>query len=339
MHTRESFHERSMTLPDELLQGAVDMHVHVGPHLKSSPRRVDPFEAAEQARAAGMRAIVYMDVFMNSSGTAWLVKQRVPGIEVFGGLLLNTCHGGLNPRAVKTAIQYGTGASFVSFGTHSTYFQASREARLVDGKPVAFHDLYPEFAQEELSRAIRIPLEDPISAELEEILELVGRNQQMFLNTGHVSGEEALRVVDLAQDFGIEKILVASLAVDDMTFEQQAQAAQAGAFLERSFANLVGTGGVPKTHYYVERKYLCEAYTRPPKNKLTLRELGDQLRDIGPEHFVVDTDYGMRSLPTPVEGMRQVMACLLDMEFSTEEIQMMTSWNPARLLGLPTGGA
>jgi hypothetical protein len=329
----ETFHNRSMDLPDELLNGAIDIHVHAGPHLKSSPRRVDPFQAAEEAKAAGMRAIVYMDVFENSAGTAWLVKRMVPGIDVFGGIILNTSYGGLNPRAVKTAIHYGDGAKFVSFGAHSTYFSASREARLVDGKPILLKDLYPEFAKEELSRAIRIPLKDPISPELEEILQLIAGNPHIFLNTGHVSGEEAMRLVHLAEQFGINKVLIASMAVDDLTFDQQREAARRGAFLERT--NIVGTSGsVPKTHYYVEREYMYDTIVDPPRNKQNVTGIADQIRTIGPGHFILSTDYGVRSMPTPVEGMRQAIACLLDMEFGADEIRMLTSLNAARLLGV-----
>jgi hypothetical protein len=71
----ETFYERSMDLPDKLLNGAIDIHVHAGPHLKSSPRRVDPFQAAEEARAAGMRAIVLMDVFENSLDMEFTVDE------------------------------------------------------------------------------------------------------------------------------------------------------------------------------------------------------------------------------------------------------------------------
>jgi hypothetical protein len=86
------------------------MHVHAGPHIFSSPRRLDPVEAAIQARDAGMQAIVFMDVFEMSNGTAWLVNRVVPDFQTFGGLILNTVYGGMNPRAVKTAIYYGAGA-------------------------------------------------------------------------------------------------------------------------------------------------------------------------------------------------------------------------------------
>ena len=126
---------RSFELSRQLLEGAIDIHVHATPHLPSSPRRLDPIEAATEARDAGMRAIVLMDVFQMTNGIAWIVNRAVPDFTVYGGLILNTAYGGLNPRAVKTAIGYGDGARFISFGAHSTYYQASREGRIVDGNP------------------------------------------------------------------------------------------------------------------------------------------------------------------------------------------------------------
>ena len=118
----------------ELLQGAIDIHVHAGPHLTSSPRRVDPFEAAQEAKDAGMQAIVLLDVFEMTNGVSWLVNKIVPDFRTYGGLILNTVYGGMNPRAVKTALHYGDCAKYISFGAHSTYFQAAREGRYVDGK-------------------------------------------------------------------------------------------------------------------------------------------------------------------------------------------------------------
>ena len=105
---------RSFELSKELLVGAIDIHVHAGPHIFSSPRRVDPIQAAVQARNAGMQAIVYMDVFQMSTGTAWLVNRAVPDFKTYGGLILNTVYNGMNPRTVKTAIYYGEGAKYIS---------------------------------------------------------------------------------------------------------------------------------------------------------------------------------------------------------------------------------
>jgi adenine deaminase len=58
------------------------------------------------------------------------------------------------------------------------------------------------------------------------------------------------------------------------------------------------------------------------------------IREVGPEHFVLATDYGIRAACSPVQGMRTLIATLLDYEFTPDEIRTMTSINPARLIGL-----
>ena len=211
---------RSFELSRDLLKGAIDIHVHAGPHIFSSPRRVDPVEAAIEARDAGMRALVYMDVFEMSNGTSWIVNRVVPDFLTFGGLIMNTVYGGMNPRAVSTALHYGTGAKYVSFGAHSTYFQASREGHLVDGQFVPLSELYPKFKEQELDRCIRIPVDGEPDAALDEVLRLIAEAPGVYLNTGHVSVEEALRLIELAEQYGIEKVLVASSVTKIASMDQ-----------------------------------------------------------------------------------------------------------------------
>ena len=99
----------------------------------SNPGHQDPMEAAEEARATGMKALVFYDVFGWASGTAWIVNRHVPDFNTFGGYLMNSAHGGLNPRAVRTALYLGDGCRFIAFGSHCTFFQASLEATIIDG--------------------------------------------------------------------------------------------------------------------------------------------------------------------------------------------------------------
>ena len=325
----ERFYERDAELPSKLLVGAIDSHVPAGPVLKSNPSYPDPFQVAEEARDAGMRAVVYYDVFGNSSGTAFLVGRRVDGIELFGGIILGSCQGGMNPRAVLTALYYGSGARFVSFGAHCTYFQASQEARLVP-----FKELYPKFREQELSRATRIALDDPIPSELDEILAMVAEHPDVYLNTGHVSAEETMRVLDLAERYGIKKVLVAHPARRQLSLDQQKEAARRGAFLESALADWLYPN-VPRTHYYVEREYMDER-NRVPREVPGAWTYLEQIREIGPEHFVLCTDYGIRAAPSAVQGMRTLIATLLDMEFTVDEVVRMTAKNPARLIGLET---
>ena len=325
---------RSLDLSMDLLRGAIDIHVHAGPHIFSSPRRVDPFQAAQQAQAAGMRAIVYMDVFEMSNGTAWLVNRAVPDFRTYGGLILNTVYGGMNPRAVKTALYYGDGAKYISFGAHSTYFQAMREGRIVDGRFVPLSELYPKFKHEELDRCIRIPVDEKPGPELDEILHLIADHPHVYLNTGHVSVPEAMRLVDLAQEYGIEKVLVASSVTKIASMAELRRMADQGAFIEYTLAAYTHTTPIPKTHYYVEREYVSidEGMSEGPGGGV--RTVAEQIDALGSEHCIIATDLGVYTLPEPVEGLREFIACLLDLGITPDVIRTLVATNPARLLGL-----
>jgi hypothetical protein len=325
---------RTLELSQELLMGAIDIHVHAGPHIFSSPRRVDPIQAASEARDAGMRAIVYMDVFEMSNGIAWLVNRHVPDFQTFGGLIMNTVYGGMNPRAVKTALHYGDGAKFVSFGAHSTYFQAEREGHVIDGQFVPLSRLYPKFKTEELDRCIRIPLDEEPGPELDEILRLIGERIGVYLNTGHVSVEEALRLIELAPRYGIEKILVASSVTKIASDEQIKRMIAGGALIEHTLAAFTHTTPIPKTHYYVEKEYISIDEGMQGGTKVGVHTVARQVRELGAEHFILATDFGVYTLPTPVEGLREFIACMLDLGIPATDIETMVRRNPAKLLGL-----
>jgi hypothetical protein len=324
---------RCLEQSEELLKGAIDIHVHAGPHIFSSPRRVDPFLAAIQARDAGMQSIVYMDVFEMSNGTAWLVNRAIPDFKVYGGLILNTVYGGMNPRAVKTAIHYGDGAKYVSFGAHSTYYQAAREGRVVDGEFKPLSELYPEF-KKELDMCIKIPVDEEPSEDLDEILRLIADNSHIYMVTGHTSVDEGIRLVELANEYGIEKTIVSSAVVKESTMDQLQYMAKKGAFIEYTLAAYTHTTTIPKTHYYVEREYasIDEGMSREVSGGV--KHVAEQITELGSDNCIICTDFGVYTLPTPVEGLREFIACLLDLGIPPEDITEMVKSNPEQLIGI-----
>src|SRR5262245_55763914 len=93
---------------DDLLKGAVDLHVHSGPSVMA--RQVDHIDAMEQAASAGMRAILFKDHYYPTAPIVELIRARYAhtGVEAFGGLVLNNAMGGFNPYAVEHALKLGT---------------------------------------------------------------------------------------------------------------------------------------------------------------------------------------------------------------------------------------
>ncbi len=325
---------RSFEKSAKLLEGAIDLHIHLGPHLFSSPRRLNHFDVAVKARDAGMQAVVLVDVFEISSGTAWLVNQEVPDFMTYGGIILNTIYGGINPRAVKTAIYYGDGAKFVSFGTHSTYYQAAHEGRIVNGIFQPLSKLYSKFEREKFDRSIRIPLVEDPDGDLRETLELIGNNPQLFMNTGHVSVEEAIRLVELAPKFGIKNVLVADPVTNLATNEQLRFMVEKGALIEFTYGTYTHTTSIPKTHYYVDKEDSAIDEHPDIGVKPNIRTAYEKILALGTEHCIIATGSDGYTLPEPVEAFREFIACLIDFGMPENEVHRMVKDNPQMLLNL-----
>ena len=85
--------------------GAVDLHCHPYPDL--FPRLADDFDIVRAARDAGMKAIMLKCHHENTVSRAYLVQRVIPGIRVFGGVVLNYYVGGINPAAVEASLKLG----------------------------------------------------------------------------------------------------------------------------------------------------------------------------------------------------------------------------------------
>ena len=171
------------------LKGAVDCHVHACPHLNG--RSVDVFQAVREAAAHGMSGIGLMDNFANSAGYAALARRELGdlGVDVFGGLIMEPQSGGISVEAVRASLGCGylpdDGARFVSLPTHHT----QNIARL-EGRSPAY-----------LETCLAIPESGELPEPLFEILDLIAEHD-VVLNTGHISGPEAVRLAGIAKRRG-----------------------------------------------------------------------------------------------------------------------------------------
>ena len=290
----------------ELLVDAIDCHVHACPHINA--RSVNVFEATRQAAASGMRGIGLMDNFQNSSGMAALAMAELGhlGVDVFGGLILEPPAGGVSVEAVKIGLKYGygkgTGARFVSLPTHHTKNIARKE-----GRSPAYIDA-----------CLGIPLKGGLPDPLREILDLVAEHD-IVLNTGHLSGEEAAKLVGEAKRAGVERILVPYLYY---SLEEVKDVAGLGAFVEFSFFFLTHATQVGLTHVDEEK------HTVWP---LTLNEMAKAILAATPRQSILSGDLGVYVLPPPSEGFREFLLLIESSGLSREELRVMSAVNPASL--------
>lgn len=214
----------------ELLRGTIDVHLHASPDDR--PRSVDSFEAAREAAAAGMRAIVLKNHYESTAGVAFLVRKQVPGIEIFGGIDLNLTVGGINPSAVEhmTKVSGGWGrVVWMSTFDAENQVQVSNERRPV----------------------VRVSRAGELLPEVKQVLGIVAKHG-LALATGHVTASEVLLLLREARAQGIGRSIVthAMNPPISMSITQMQEAAALGAFLEFVGGNVGEPGGPEKLDRY-----------------------------------------------------------------------------------------
>ena len=205
--------------PAQTLEGAIDLHAHAAPD--GTPRKVDALELARLAKAAGMRAIVIKNHYEPTASLAYLVREVVPDIEVFGGISLDLTVGGVNPAAVEwlTKVEGGYG-KVVWLPTFDSEAQVKLSGQQRPFAPV--------------TRDGKI---------LPEVLAVIGLAAQhdLVLETGHSAPQESLLIIAEAKRQGVEHVLVTHAMNSpggSMTLDELREAAKLGALLELVYSPL-----------------------------------------------------------------------------------------------------
>jgi hypothetical protein len=204
----------------QTLKGAVDIHVHCDPDVV--PRSLDAIAVAREARDQGMRAVVFKNHYEPTAAWAFLIRETVPGIELFGGIDLNRTVGGINPAAVEHMAQVKS-----SFGkiVWMPTFDAQNQV---------------QFSKENRPY-VAVSKGGKLLPEVLAVLEVIARHH-LVLETGHSSPEECLLLIREGKRAGIENIVVTHAMAPPvkMNIEQMKQAAAMGAYLEFVYNDLIG---------------------------------------------------------------------------------------------------
>lgn len=287
------------------LKGCIDLHVHASPDIKS--RRIDVIELINEARRAGMAGALIKDHVTITSDRAYILNKIYPDFKVFGSIVLNYTVGGLNPAAVKAAIK---------LGVKQVYMPTFSAAYVIEKHGVAngTKDLF--LVNDNIQKGITIfSNKGTLFPEIDVIL-LAIKEADVILGTGHLSPTESLRLVQRANELGLQKILVThpSSLLIDMSLNDQKRAVEMGAFIE---------------HCYVG----CTTFTSTGK-PLPPKVMAAQIKAVGAEHCIMSTDFGQLENLTPVEGMRKFIEEMLENGITEDEIDRMIRKNPRKLLNL-----
>lgn len=291
----------------ELLRGAYDLHIHLGPSV--IPRSIDMIDALAEAEAVGMAGLVAKDHQLPTTMAAILANNHPGGkqCEVFSSIVLNNFIGGLNPDALSAAIALG--ARLVWLPTISSENHDVQHQKHGLWFPASTIKQQPALPKKYI---YLLDNEGKPTRELRTILEIVADTPQLVLCTGHGTLQEVDAAINLALELGCKKIVATHPGyMIGASLDQMRAWADKGVFID------IGVGTCDPTL---------------PHALGTIDSAVAIIKAVGSERMVLTSDLGQKVNPKPVPGLIGFIGQLLDHGVTEAEVINMIRINPGKLL-------
>ncbi len=284
----------------ELVEGSIDFHIHTGPDV--FPRLLSDIEAAQQAKAARMKAVLFKNHVTSTADRAKIASEVV-GFPVFGGIALNLPVGGVNPQAVEMALRMG--AREVWMPT----IHAEHYVKAVDNVP-----MFAKLLKCGIQGINLLNEDDTLKNEVLEVLALIAEYDQVVA-TGHISIKEAMILVPEAKKMGIKKIVIThpTSPMENYSIEDMKEIMNKGATMLEHVVNDI---------------------THQMKNPISPSVIANAIKAVGAESTIMSTDSGQKINPTPVISMENFICEMLNLGIPEKDVIIMTRNNPAKMLGI-----
>jgi predicted TIM-barrel fold metal-dependent hydrolase len=227
-------------------------------------------------------------------------------VEAFGAVVLNRSVGGIDPYVAEAAIHYGARVVWMPSNHskhHAAYFdrpdypQFGRLRKQLPGEGVTVF----EDDGRTLTKAAR------------SVCEVVAEND-VALATGHLSLAEIRALLEAATSAGVGRFIVthANWSLCKLEIEVQKELIEKGATIE----------------------YVASSCVSPIFWEQQPAELAEWITELRGENIVLGSDLGQYAGPPHPEGLRMLLAALLELGVPYEYLEKMTRINSERVLGL-----
>ena len=300
--------DREIMLTEEkLLRGVVDFHVHVEPSFME--RYCDFVELCYMAEKYGYKAIGHKDHHYGSGALAAMIKKHFFGesdLEVLGTVALNETVGGMNRMVLETNIAFGAKAVWLpttSAANHIEFmktkaggFPTASKGPACSPKPVYFTDENGDLNEETV-----------------KMFEVIRDHPGVALGSGHGTPAETDAMVRKAVELGIQDRFFVDhpYGIILAPWDDIIRWARQGVMIEFVAGMTVG-----------------------PDCALTLEEMAHYIKEIGPERCIILSDLGQKNAGNPVERYGAFLMDLHRAGVSEDDIRMMTSHNPGKMIGI-----
>lgn len=294
-----------MSLYDELIEGAIDLHCHIDLEFSLEQRKREPEPLwLRKAEAMGARGFVLKSHWWPTVNVVpYITSSANTGPILWSSVTLNPTVGG--PSACVIEACAAMGGKMVFLPTWSARNDIERQ-----GFSHRIKSIYRNFGGVENPGFVFTDQGGKLLPQAYDLIECA-KAHGLALATGHISWQESLAFVEAARDMGFKQ-LVFTHPLSPMIgapLDALRQAAELGAFVE-----------------------VCWNQLAP--GRMGTFELVEKLRAIGIRQVVASTDYFRPYSPNPAELFRMFLGMLHEGGLNREEVKQVAAINPARVLGL-----
>lgn len=288
----------------EIIQRAVDVHVHIGPEIIPRKYTAGSLNDSERGKIAGM---VLKNHFYSTMPFIQEVEQ-LPDLQLFGGLVLNNAVGGLNAEAI-----YAT--SLLSKRSFMVWLPTINAEQFLTNSEF---ELAPEWIKQKNFSArkannvlpVRICKDGKIVPAIHEVLQMIKKTDSV-LATGHISWRESVLIIKQARKIGLKKIIVTHPIYQriDMPLSVQEELASYGCFIEQSYS-MFAIDSIP------------------------IEKIVNQIKAVGSQSIILSSDVGQPFSPSPSEALYRFAELLIKNGITEKELEEMLVGNPKKLLDM-----
>jgi len=284
------------------MRGALDLHLHAAPSL--FPRLATDRQVAEACASAGLSGMLLKSHHESTVDRARELDADYAGMRVFGGIVLNSHVGGINPQAVQIALRKG--AKQVWLPT----IDAAQHAEVFGG--TGGFDAQSMTGAKQGVEGIVLVKEGELLPEVNAVMGLVAEHDAI-LGTAHQSYEELRLIIPAAREAGVTKILLTHpfFKVPGLSLDQTKDLVALGAMVEFTYCT-------------VSPMWACAS----------MADITQAIKALGAEKCVLTSDAGQPENPMPPQALCIFAQSLFEAGIPEDDIGVMIRTNPAKLLGV-----
>ena len=286
---------------EELLWGAIDMHVHSIP--SHFPRLIDDTALAESLIKSGMGGAVVKFHGGGTAARAYLANKHAKREVLFGSITLNGFVGGINALAAEAEILLG------SKGVWFPTIHAVNHIRFYGGSE--WKNIKAARSLPSPKQGLAVTGQDGcLLPEAGEVLDVAAK-YDVCVATGHLFVEESVLLCREALRRGVKKVILthADFETQKIPLKLQKELAREGVLIEKTALTVKwGHTGI--------------------------KEMAESIACIGAESCILSTDYGQVNNPPIPQGFAEFLYLLIENGVEQDALETIIKHNSRKMLGL-----